>query len=186
MLINDDCLNALSKFEGEYADMVYLDPPFFTQKNQSLYNKDGDYFEFNDKWNSLDEYLKYIEKRLLEIKRILKKTGSIFLHCDTSASHHLRILLDNVFGKNNWLLNKDVCTTKFNEANEKATLIKDVQNYCQANGKYFIVIVPPNKESAYRDYFPKVIQELYKSPEYWHKRGWFLGRIHVFVSLFAL
>ena len=126
MLINDDCLNALSKFEGEYADMVYLDPPFFTQKNQSLYNKDGDYFEFNDKWNSLDEYLKYIEKRLLEIKRILKKTGSIFLHCDTSASHHLRILLDNVFGKNNF--RSEIIWTYKRWSNSKKGLLNSHQN----------------------------------------------------------
>ncbi|WP_295157484.1 site-specific DNA-methyltransferase [uncultured Brachyspira sp.] len=126
MLINDDCLNALSRFEDEYADMVYLDPPFFTQKNQSLYNKDGDYFEFNDKWNSLDEYLEYIIKRLLEIKRVLKKTGSIFLHSNTSASHHLRILLDNVFGKNNF--RSEIIWTYKRWSNSKKGLLNSHQN----------------------------------------------------------
>lgn len=41
MVIRDDCLNALKKMEGESIDMAYLDPPFFTQKEQHLKDSDG-------------------------------------------------------------------------------------------------------------------------------------------------
>lgn len=76
-----------------------------------------------------------------------------------------------VFGEKNFLLDKNVLTNKFNESNEKVSIIKNLQNYCHTKGKDFIVIVPPNKESVYRDYFPKTIQELYKAPEYWHEQA---------------
>lgn len=69
------------------------------------------------------------------------------------------------------MLDKNVLTNKFNESNEKVSIIKNLQNYCHTKGKDFIVIVPPNKESVYRDYFPKTIQELYKAPEYWHEQA---------------
>jgi site-specific DNA-methyltransferase (adenine-specific) len=59
-------------------------------------------FSFEDKWDSIDDYLKFMKLRLVECYRTLKKTGSIYLHCDKNASHYLRVLLDNVFGMNNF------------------------------------------------------------------------------------
>lgn len=102
MICNDDCLNVLKNISDENVDLVYLDPPFFTQKKQILSSSMGKKYEFSDIWDSRNEYLNYLSVRLAEIKRVLKKTGSIFLHCDTSASHYLRVLLDNVFGEDNF------------------------------------------------------------------------------------
>ncbi len=45
-------------------------------------------------------YLVYMAVRLLEMRRILKHTGSIFLHCDPTASHYLKLLMDSMFGHN--------------------------------------------------------------------------------------
>ena len=47
-------------------------------------------------------YLTYMSQRIIEMHRILKDTGSLYLHCDQTASHYLKILLDNIFGKNNF------------------------------------------------------------------------------------
>jgi len=47
-------------------------------------------------------YLTYMAQRIIEMYRILKETGSIYLHCDPTASHYLKSLLDNIFGKNNF------------------------------------------------------------------------------------
>ena len=102
MLYNDDCLNVLKTMENECIDMVYLDPPFFSQSKQTLRDTKGNKYEFTDLWDSRAEYLEYIRLRLSEIKRVLKSSGTVFLHCDTSASHYLRILLDEVFGENNF------------------------------------------------------------------------------------
>ena len=67
MLINDDCLSAFSKIETASIDMVYLDPPFFTQKKQSLKNSQGKEYEFSDIWGSRNEYIFFMSERLLEI-----------------------------------------------------------------------------------------------------------------------
>lgn len=86
----------------ETVDLIYLDPPFFTQRNQRLRSSDGKKYEFSDIWKSRDEYLNYLRVRLIEMKRVLKNTGNIFLHCDASSSHYLRVLLDEIFGENNF------------------------------------------------------------------------------------
>ena len=46
-------------------------------------------------------YLTYMSQRMVEMYRILKETGSLYLHCDPTAGHYLKILLDEIFGKNN-------------------------------------------------------------------------------------
>ena len=47
-------------------------------------------------------YLTYMAQRIIEMHRVLKDTGSLYLHCDPTASHYLKILLDEIFGKNNF------------------------------------------------------------------------------------
>lgn len=94
-----DCLETLKKMKAEKIDLIYLDPPFFTQNIQSLVSsKKNEKFSFCDKWKDMDEYLKFMEVRLEECKRVLKDTGSIFVHCDRNASHYLKVLLDKIFG----------------------------------------------------------------------------------------
>ena len=102
MLINKDCLEAMEELESDSIDMIYLDPPFFTQKEQKLSDSNGKEYSFADRWKSREEYLDYMGIRLIEMRRILKPEGNIFLHCDASASHYLRVLLDKVFGDKNF------------------------------------------------------------------------------------
>ena len=102
MLIHGDCKTELQKIEQSSIDLIYLDPPFFTQKKQTLKNKDNKEYSFEDSWNNINTYKNYIQERLEECRKVLKNTGSIFLHCDRSASHYLRIALDEVFGVNNF------------------------------------------------------------------------------------
>ncbi|MBU4381201.1 site-specific DNA-methyltransferase [Candidatus Parcubacteria bacterium] len=103
MIKQGDCKTELKKIESNSIDLIYLDPPFFTQKKQSQKTRDNSKeYTFDDSWESIESYKTYIEERLFGCKRVLKNTGSIFLHCDRSASHHLRIVLDNVFGANNF------------------------------------------------------------------------------------
>jgi site-specific DNA-methyltransferase (adenine-specific) len=102
-VFHGDCLTELVKIPNGSIDLIYLDPPFFTQKKQSLKTRDNstEYY-FNDVWNDIQSYSNYIKVRLLKCRQVLKPTGSIFLHCDRSASHYLRIALDEVFGFNNF------------------------------------------------------------------------------------
>lgn len=101
-IIQGDSLKILKEITEKSVDLVYLDPPFFTQEEQSLSSKANVIYSFNDKWNNMDTYLNFIQERLLECKRILKDSGSIFLHCDRNASHYLKILMDKLFGITNF------------------------------------------------------------------------------------
>ena len=92
----------MKELESDSIDMIYLDPPFFTQREQKLSDSNGKEYSFADSWKSREEYLDYMKIRLIEMRRILKPEGNIFLHCDTSASHYLRVLLDKVFGDKNF------------------------------------------------------------------------------------
>ena len=99
MLIHDDCLNALKHLQPSSVDLVYLDPPFFTQKKHKQRNRDNsEEYTFDDCWESVDSYRHYIEDRLKVCHEVLRDSGSIFLHCDRTASHYLRFALDRVFG----------------------------------------------------------------------------------------
>ncbi|MGL5831029.1 MAG: DNA-methyltransferase [Candidatus Altimarinota bacterium] len=103
MIIMGDCLTELKKIDNESIDLIYLDPPFFSQRTHSLKSRDNSkYFCFEDNWEDIQAYKGYVQSRLLECKRVLKETGSIFLHCDRSASHYLRIALDDVFENKNF------------------------------------------------------------------------------------
>jgi site-specific DNA-methyltransferase (adenine-specific) len=95
-----DCLTVCRSLAGDSVDLVYVDPPFFTQKTHSLTTRDRTTkFEFSDEWSSRTEYLEFLRLRLRELRRLLKATGSLFFHCDTNASHHIRCILDEVFGE---------------------------------------------------------------------------------------
>lgn len=102
-VIEGDCLDELKNLKGSSVDVVYLDPPFFTQRKHTLRSRDNTKtYSFDDSWDGVDEYRRYIAQRLTECRRVLKSTGSIFLHCDKTASHHLRIALDEIFGASNF------------------------------------------------------------------------------------
>lgn len=98
-----NCINRLKEMKADIVDLIYFDPPFFTQRKHILSNKNNSKtYEFDDKYDSLEDYLYLIESALIECKRILKSTGSVFLHCDKTASHHIRVVLDKIFDKENF------------------------------------------------------------------------------------
>lgn len=101
-IVHADALKALEMLKEESADLIYLDPPFFTQDVQCLNSGDNMKYSFNDKWKSMNEYLDFMKDRLIQCKRVLKATGSIFLHCDRNASHYLKVLMDEIFGVSNF------------------------------------------------------------------------------------
>jgi len=102
-IYHGNCVEKLKEIEANKVDLIYFDPPFFTQRKHSLTNKDNSKtYEFDDKFNSIQEYLELVENVLLESKRVLKNTGSVFLHCDKTASHNIRVVMDKVFGRENF------------------------------------------------------------------------------------
>ena len=102
-LYSGDCLNWLKTIDSGSIDLVYLDPPFFTQKVQKSKTRDNtqEYF-FSDTWTNIEEYKTFLRLRIEQCRKVLRRTGSIFVHCDSSASHHIRLILDELFGAENF------------------------------------------------------------------------------------
>jgi site-specific DNA-methyltransferase (adenine-specific) len=98
-----DCLPILQDIQDEQFDLVYLDPPFFSQKVQTLRTRDREKtYAFQDVWSSPSAYTDFLSPRLEQIKRVLKPSGALFFHCDRHAAHKVRMLLDRVFGEDNF------------------------------------------------------------------------------------
>lgn len=126
-IVQANCLYFLPNIEKNTMQLIYIDPPFFTQKNHSLKTRDNQKeYGFSDCWNSRSEYLVFMKKVLIECHRILNDTGSIFLHCDKSASHYLRILLDEVFGEKNF--QSEIIWSYKRWSNSKKGLLNTHQN----------------------------------------------------------
>ena len=112
-----DNLQVMSHLLKEYRgkiDLIYIDPPFDSKAD---YKKtievrgvgkaasDSTSFEekqYGDIWTN-DEYLQFMYERLLLMRELLSDKGSIFMHCDWHKNHHLRCLMDEVFGPSNFV-----------------------------------------------------------------------------------
>lgn len=101
-LLHDDCLRGMRALEDDTVDMIYLDPPFCTQKRHEMKDAAGSAHSFSDVWESRQAYLAFLRERLVEMRRVLKDTGSLFFHCDATSSHYIRALLDEIFGEDNF------------------------------------------------------------------------------------
>lgn len=98
-----DCLSILADIDSDSVNLIYLDPPFFTQRTHRLKSRGLDReFVFDDLWTSEHEYAAFIYERLKELHRVLGPSGSLFFHCDRNATHVARSLLDKVFGRANF------------------------------------------------------------------------------------
>ena len=98
-----DCLEGIKSIESASVDLVYLDPPFFTNRSHKLSQRGGgEEFSFDDLWAGHSDYAEFLHKRCREFQRVLKDTGSIFLHCNKSANHIGRIVLDDIFEEDNF------------------------------------------------------------------------------------
>ena len=138
-----DNLYILRDMPNEFVDLVYLDPPFNSNRNYNVLFKEetgkdsaaqieafGDTWHWNDKAqeaynalvthqddaiskmieamrqfigaNQMMAYIVMMAARLVELHRVLKPTGSLYLHCDPTASHYLKVVLDTIFGVQNF------------------------------------------------------------------------------------
>ena len=102
-VLKGDCLNIIPLLGKQSIDLIYLDPPFFTNKIQKLKTRDGKKeFSYEDIWESQKEYAKFMFDRVLALKDVLKDTGSIFVHCDRNATHIIKAVMDDIFGCDNF------------------------------------------------------------------------------------
>lgn len=99
-----DNLYVLRNLPSESVDLIYIDPPFFSNRNYTqIWGDDNEVRSFGDIFqDGMYSYLAWLNARLWEMKRVLKKdTGSIYVHCDWHASHYIKTELDKIFGYDN-------------------------------------------------------------------------------------
>jgi site-specific DNA-methyltransferase (adenine-specific) len=166
---NLEVLSELNLVPAESVDLVYLDPPFNSQRTYNIVYKDSraQTEAFKDHWSweeaapayarlldagdtpaklrtllrglqdlLIDEdadllaYLAMMAPRLFALHRVLKPTGTLYLHCDTTASHYLKLVLDAVFGSSNfrneisWLRSQPKSHTTVNFPNCRDVLLR--------------------------------------------------------------
>lgn len=117
LLIHGDVLStcAYLKDKDIKVDLVYIDPPFASGANyaKKIYLRNGDKTEFEssnaigeeimygDIWQK-EDYLNWLYERLLAIKEVMSETASIYVHLDYHIGHYVKILLDEIFGEENF------------------------------------------------------------------------------------
>ncbi len=125
LLIFGDNLNAMrfllqEKDYNNKIDLVYIDPPFGTNnifKLGSTMSADKDSrVAYSDKFN-LKDYLEFLYDRLIVIREIMSEKGSLYLHIDNKMGHYVKILCDEVFGRENFI--NDIARIKCNPKNFK-------------------------------------------------------------------
>ncbi|MBA3350904.1 MAG: site-specific DNA-methyltransferase [Pyrinomonadaceae bacterium] len=99
-----DNLEQLRKLPPACIDLVYIDPPFNSNRNYEVFwGETKEKRSFEDRHESTKAYIDYMRPRCLELHRVLKKTGSFYYHCDWHASHYVKVMLDQIFGENNFV-----------------------------------------------------------------------------------
>lgn len=100
-LYRDNNLERLASLPSESVDLIYLDPPFFSNRiYEVIWGDEAEVRSFEDRWDGgLHHYTEWMRERVAEMHRLLRDTGSLYLHCDPHASHYLKVMLDQVFGE---------------------------------------------------------------------------------------
>lgn len=124
-LYHGDNLPIMCRMPSASVDLIYCDPPFCTGRDFGAYDDRWTLSDVDEAWHGeiadrepsvyaaidaagithgkgMKSYLIMMAVRLLEMRRVLKDTGSVYLHCDPTASHYLKLLMDGVFGVGNF------------------------------------------------------------------------------------
>lgn len=101
VLYRNDNLERLPSLPDGSVDLIYLDPPFFSNRvYEVIWGDEAEVRSFEDRWEGgIQHYIGWMQERVSEMHRVLKSTGSLYLHCDPHASHYLKVMLDQVFGQ---------------------------------------------------------------------------------------
>ena len=93
-LYEGDCFEVLpQRIPDESVDLIYVDPPFYTDRN---------FDAFDDRFESMDVYIGWLKFRIRECYDALKPTGSIYVHCDWHAARYIGVMMDGIFGYDNF------------------------------------------------------------------------------------
>jgi hypothetical protein len=90
-----DNLEQLKKLPDHSIDLIYIDPPFNSNRNYEVFwGETREKRSFDDRHESTHAYIEFMRPRCVELARVLKQTGSFYYHCDWHASHCVKVMLD--------------------------------------------------------------------------------------------
>ena len=99
-----DNLEQLAKLPDACVDLIYIDPPFNSNRNYEVFwGETKEKRAFEDRHENTKAYIDYMRPRCVQLARVLKQTGSFYYHCDWHASHYVKVMLDQIFGENNFV-----------------------------------------------------------------------------------
>ncbi len=99
-----DCFNELDRLPNESVDLVYIDPPFYSQKYyEIIWGESAERFAFKDRWEGgIHTYINYLTERCRKLFDKLKPMGSFYMHLDWHIGHYMKVELDKIFGYSNF------------------------------------------------------------------------------------
>ena len=160
-LILGDNLEILKTMGSETVDLIYLDPPFFSNRNyEVIWGDEGEVRSFQDRWaGGIDHYIAWLKERVIEMHRVLKSTGSIFLHCDWHADAYIRVdILDKIFGKNNFRNEIIWCYRKWSVADKCFSKNHDnILFYTKSASYTYNLLLQERAESTFKRFGNKKI-----------------------------
>ena len=102
-----DNLEQLAKLPDACVDLIYIDPPFNSnrtydggQSGTDFWGENKEKRAFADRHENTKAYIDYLRPRCLQLARVLKQTGRFYYHCDWHASHYVKVMLDQIFWEN--------------------------------------------------------------------------------------
>ena len=199
-----DCLTIMRDMPLGSVDLVYLDPPFNSNRDYNAIYKDEtgrplpDQVEaFNDLWELSEErqrairmmpvlmrdagidddivqfwqtwmnalrntqprllaYLSYMTERLLPLRGLIRPTGSVYLHCDTTASHYIKVMMDGIFGHQNF--RNEVIWKRANAHNDPkgfGRISDTILFYTKGQNYTWNTLHTPYRDDYYESHFKK-------------------------------
>ncbi len=132
-----DNLEYLKTLPDACVDLVYIDPPFNSNRNYEVFwGERGESRAFEDRHESVHAYRDFMRPRCAELVRILKPTGSFYYHCDWHASHYIKVMLDEMFGIANFRNEIVWRRTKAHNDGRKYGNVHDTLFFYTASKKY--------------------------------------------------
>lgn len=157
-LILGDNLEILRAMPSESVDLIYLDPPFFSNRNyEVIWGDKGEIRSFEDRWSGgVDHYIAWLKERVVEMHRVLKSTGSIFLHCDWHADAYIRVeILDKIFGQNNF--RNEIIWQRTRSAKKQSSFFSKTHDsiyyYTKSNVSVFNPFYLPHKQEYIESHY---------------------------------
>ena len=99
-----DNLEQLAKLPDACVDLIYIDPPFNSNRDYNGGQSGSDFWgetkekrPFEDRHENTKAYIDYMRPRCVQLARVLKQTGSFYYYCDWHASHYVKVMLDQIF-----------------------------------------------------------------------------------------